>query len=176
MKQTRVEEGVPEGGRFKAVGHGEPNVNPLSAGMREHMVPHTDRIIREARKAVFRAQEELAKYSLVRIALAAQERFPSAERVRLEVSEGDSMEITGVYDAEGTPLAEAYSYAQTDPVLTGAFADWASMETTDGMSIASLARALPAQESCWFDHAELDESNDDGGSFLVDIHEVAASS
>lgn len=174
MKQARVEEGVPAGGEFKAVTHGEANVKPLTVGMREHMVPHTDRIIREARTAVFRAQEELARYSLLRIALAAQERFPAAERIRLTASDGDYMELTGVYDAEGTPLAEAYSIEQTDPALTTPFGDWASEETADGFRIGSLAGNLPAQESEWFEYAEVDESDDGGCSFLVDIHEVAA--
>lgn len=176
MKQARVDPGVPAGGEFKAVAHAEAAVRPLTAGMREHMVPHTDRIIREARAAVWRAKEELAKYSLLRIALAAQEHFPTAERIRLEASGENHMELTGVYDAEGTPLAEAYSLTQTDPAVTVPFADWAYTETADGYSLASLACALPDVDSDWFNHANVVDSDDGGCSFLVNIHEVAAAS
>lgn len=172
MNQKRIAAGVPAAGEFTFKDHSEPTVGSLSAGTHARELGIAERQFEAALREQHRISEELAALALYRLSLSVMDRFPAAAAIRLEPSmeqNTDGMEVTGIYDAEGAPIAEPYSHRQDDPAITAAFMDWA-----DQSGAAELSMRLPSQDSGWFGHAEVFEDGMYGSMFQVRLSEVAA--
>lgn len=160
-------------GKFGHWSAGVPDISidAAAAGSHERELGIAEKQFDAALREQYRIREELAALALYRISLSAMDQFPGAATIRLEPSmeqNTDGMEVTGIYDASGAPIAEPYSHRQDDPAITAAFTDW-----SDRSGAMDLSMRLPSQDSGWFGHAELFEDEDYGSMFQVDLREVA---
>lgn len=169
MTPARVRKGVSEGGQFAARSH--PEAAAVLLGDSDRILANAARITGRLRQEQFRIADDISTLSTGRIALRTLQQFPDAATFRVETSyePGGGMEILGVHDKNGTPIADC----EGTPEQRQRFSEWAGVET-GGENIRQLAADMLAKDGDWWKWAsETDPDDEYNSSWDVDISAAA---